>query len=68
MCGVPKVWEMLQMGLEKKLSKGPKALYIIYQVLLSWKIKMLQLGMDTPVSNIFFGVISKKVFGRKQVR
>lgn len=56
------------MGLEKKLSKGPKPLYIIFQVLLSWKIKMLQLGMDTPVSNIFFGVISKKVFGRKQVR
>jgi len=54
MCGVPKVWEMLQMGLEKKLSKGPKPLYIIFQVLLSWKIKMLQLGMDTPVSNIFF--------------
>lgn len=68
MCGVPKVWEMLQMGLKKKLSKGPKPLYVIFQILLAWKIKMLQWGMDTPVSNVFFGVISKKVFGRKQIQ
>jgi len=65
--GVPKVWEMLQTGLEKKLSKGPTPLKIIFDILLVWKIWMLTMGMDTPASNMFFGLISSKVFGRKRI-
>mmetsp|Transcript_18709 Transcript_18709/g.21512 ORF Transcript_18709/g.21512 Transcript_18709/m.21512 type:complete len:750 (+) Transcript_18709:150-2399(+) len=65
--GVPKVWEMLQTGLEKKLSKGPAPLKIIFNILLVWKIWMITMGMDTPVSNMFFGLISSKVFGRRRI-
>jgi len=65
--GVPKVWEMLQTGLEKKLSKGPTSLKIIFDILLVWKIWMLTMGMDTPASNMFFGLICSKVFGRKRI-
>ena len=65
--GVPKVWEMLQAGLEKKLANGPPALNIIFNILLSWKIQMLQKNMDTPLSNKFFGLIASKVFGRERI-
>ena len=65
--GVPKVWEMLQAGLEKQLAKGPPALNIVFNILLSWKVQMLQMDMDTPISNQFFGLIASKVFGRKRI-
>ena len=65
--GVPKVWELLQGGLEKQIEKGPAALNIIFSILLSWKVQMLSHDMDTPVSNLFFGLISSKVFGRKSI-
>jgi len=66
--GVPKVWELLQGGLEKKMAQGPTALNIVFSILLSWKMKMLSNHMDTPVSNLFFGIICSKVFGRRRIR
>ena len=61
--GVPKVYEMLKMGLEKKLEKGPPALRLVFHTLLEWKIFVLKLGGNTPVSNNFFNLIAKKLFG-----
>ena len=66
--GVPKVWEMLKAGLEGKLAKGPAPLRIIFEVLLDWKISRLKAGGRTPVSDLFFGVICKKVFGRSNLQ
>lgn len=61
--GVPKVYEMLKAGLEKKLQSGPAALRMAYETLLDWKIFVLKMGFDTPVSNKFFDLIAKKLFG-----
>lgn len=61
--GVPKVYEMLQDGLEKKLHKGPAALRLIFETLKNWKIFLMKRGMDTPVSNQFFNLLVKKLFG-----
>jgi len=66
--GVPKVWEILQAALEKKIDKGPAPLKVIFSVLLNFKMLMLSHGLDTPVANQFFGVISSKVFGRKDIQ
>lgn len=66
--GVPKVYEILRNGLEKKLKKGPKALKLIYDTLLPWKMWVLDHGGDTPVSNLFFGLLAKKLFGGPQLR
>ncbi|CAB9509557.1 chain acyl-CoA synthetase 9, chloroplastic [Seminavis robusta] len=65
--GVPKVWELLQGGLQKQMDKAPAALKTVFDVLLAWKMDMLKKDMDTPVSNKFFGVISTKVFGRDRI-
>lgn len=65
--GVPKVWELLQGGLQKKIDAGPAPIKIVFDILLKWKMSMLQKGMETPISNVFFGVISKKVFGRESI-
>ena len=65
--GVPKVWEILQAALEKQIEKGPAPLKVVFDVLLSWKMKMLSMDMDTPISNFFFGLISTKVFGRSRI-
>ena len=43
--GVPKVWELLQGGLTKKIAAGPPAIKIVFNVLLNWKITMLQQGL-----------------------
>lgn len=61
--GVPKVYEMLRAALEKKLRRGPKAARLTFEALLAWKTSMLRIGLDCPVTNLFFGLISKKVFG-----
>jgi long-chain acyl-CoA synthetase len=61
--GVPKVYEMLKIGLEKKLQKGPAPLRLVFETLLSWKIFVLKMGFDTPASNKFFNLIATKVFG-----
>lgn len=61
--GVPKVYEMLKIGLEKKLQKGPPAIRLIFDTLLTWKIFVMKMGGDTPVSNKFFQLIGKKLFG-----
>lgn len=66
--GVPKVWELLQSGLEKKIDQGPAPLRIVFCVLFSWKTMMLSHGLDTPISNKFFGLISTKVFGRPSIQ
>lgn len=65
--GVPKVWELLQGGLTKKINSGPPALKIVFNILLNWKTSQLAAGYDTPVSNLFFGVVAKKVFGREKI-
>jgi long-chain acyl-CoA synthetase len=62
--GVPKVYDILKSGLEKKIAAGPHLFKLIFQNLIDWKIAVLQVGLDTPVSNIMFKIISKKVFGR----
>mmetsp|Transcript_22681 Transcript_22681/g.37524 ORF Transcript_22681/g.37524 Transcript_22681/m.37524 type:complete len:730 (-) Transcript_22681:56-2245(-) len=61
--GVPKVWSMLENALEKKIAAGPAALRIVFSALITWKLQVLKVGMDTPVSNLFFNLISSKVFG-----
>lgn len=61
--GVPKVFEMLKTGLEKKLQNGPAAPRLVFETLLNWKIFVLKMGFDTPVSNKFFDLIAKKLFG-----
>jgi long-chain acyl-CoA synthetase len=61
--GVPKVFEILKSALEKKIAKGPPLLKLLFQCLIAWKYAVLRAGMDTPVSNLFFKLISKKVFG-----
>ena len=61
--GVPKVYEMLKMGLEGKLRKGPAPLRLIFETLVQWKVFVLKNGGDTPISNKFFALIGKKLFG-----
>jgi long-chain acyl-CoA synthetase len=62
--GVPKVYEIVQSALLKKLNKGPPAAKLIFDVLFAWKSTILSLGMDTPLTNaLFFKLLSKKVFG-----
>ena len=62
--GVPKVYEILQGALLKKLEKGPAAAQVIFNVLFAWKSFLLSIGMDAPMSNtLFFRQISNKVFG-----
>jgi long-chain acyl-CoA synthetase len=61
--GVPKVWSMLQDALSKKIAAGPAPLRIIFSALVTWKIHVLNAGLDTPVTNMFFNLISSKVFG-----
>ena len=61
--GVPKVYEILRTGLEAKIDKGPVLLSGIYHTLLHWKTYVLSCKGNTPVSNLFFKLISKKVFG-----
>mmetsp|Transcript_17856 Transcript_17856/g.26412 ORF Transcript_17856/g.26412 Transcript_17856/m.26412 type:complete len:726 (+) Transcript_17856:62-2239(+) len=62
--GVPKVWETLQTGLEKKLSKM-KSLKIVFDAMLWYKLQLLKFDLDdTPLINdCFFDVISKLMFG-----
>jgi long-chain acyl-CoA synthetase len=61
--GVPKVYELLKSALEKKIAAGPPLLKLIFQNLMAWKISVIKAGFDTPVSNLFFNLVSKKVFG-----
>lgn len=61
--GVPKVYETLKNGLEKKISKSA-AMHVVFQTLISWKVAVLKRGGDTPVSSMFFGLIAKKIFGQ----
>lgn len=62
--GVPKVYEIIQSGVLKKLEKGPAAAKLVFDVLFTWKSFLLSLGMDAPMSNtLFFRMLSKKVFG-----
>lgn len=62
--GVPKVYELLRAGLEKKLSKSKPA-KIVFDAMLWYKLQLLNLGLDdTPLINIcFFNIISKLLFG-----
>jgi len=60
--GVPKVWDSLKGGLEKKLTAKP-TIKLIFDVLLQWKRWLLRVGLDSPVSNIFFRAVTKKIFG-----
>lgn len=60
--GVPKVWDLLKAGVEKKLSAQP-VVKLLFDTLMPWKRSMLRLGLDTPVSNVLFKGISKKLFG-----
>lgn len=62
--GVPKVWEMLRLGLEKKLSKA-KSVKIVFEAMLWYKLQLLRFDLDdTPLINAcFFDVISKLMFG-----
>mmetsp|Transcript_14623 Transcript_14623/g.27757 ORF Transcript_14623/g.27757 Transcript_14623/m.27757 type:complete len:763 (-) Transcript_14623:27-2315(-) len=64
--GVPKVYEMLKAGLEKKIDGGPTALRVVFRTLLAWKLYLAKHFKitHTPVSNKFFDLIRKKVFGR----
>ena len=61
--GVPKVFEILKSTLEGKISKGPPIINYIFKTLMTWKCAVLNVGMDTPVSNIFFRFVAGKVFG-----
>lgn len=61
--GVPKVYEILKSALEKKIAAGSPVVELIFQNLMAWKISVIKAGFDTPVSNLFFKLISKKVFG-----
>lgn len=66
--GVPKVYEILQSSLTRKIDEGPPVLKVVFDTLLAWKMFMLsRFEMDTPISNLFFGLISKKVFGRERL-
>jgi long-chain acyl-CoA synthetase len=60
--GVPKVYEILRDALVKKIESS---LYvkILFNVLFAWKSFLLSHGLDSPVTNIFFKQISKKIFG-----
>jgi len=60
--GVPKVWDLLKGGVEKKLSEHP-IVKTVFDALLQWKIRMVRRGLNTPFSNLFFRVVSKKIFG-----
>ena len=60
--GVPKVWDLLKGGLEKKMTATP-TIKLIFDALLQWKRGLLRVGLDSPVSNIFFRAVTKKVFG-----
>jgi len=62
--GVPKIWEVLQTTLEKKLSKK-KPIKIIFDALLWYKLQLLKLDLDdTPLLNdCCFDLISKIIFG-----
>jgi long-chain acyl-CoA synthetase len=69
--GVPKVFEMLKTGLEKKLHQQSVVMQTIFSTLLSWKTWVVHTtnGVgDTPISNKFFDKIAAKVFGGNQVQ
>ena len=57
---------MLKAGLEKKIDGGPTVLRVIFRTLMAWKMLLLKhFGITrTPISNRFFDLIRKKVFGR----
>jgi long-chain acyl-CoA synthetase len=62
--GVPKVYEIVQGALLKKLEKGPPIAKLVFDILFMWKSFLLSIGMDAPMTNtLFFRMISKKVFG-----
>ena len=65
--GVPKVWEILQGALTKKMNQVP-AIQRIFNILLEWKITCLKHGLDTPITSQFFGLITTKVFGNKTIQ
>ena len=60
--GVPKVYETLKNGVERKISRNA-VLELVFQTLITWKMKMLKLGGDTPVSNLFFNKVSSQICG-----
>jgi len=45
---------------EKKLSEK-LIIKMVFDTLLQWKIRILRRGLNTPVSNLLFRVVSKKV-------
>jgi len=61
--GVPKVWELFQAGLLKKLEGGSPVMKTIFDVAFEWKSLALSMGLDCPLFNKFFGLIAKKMFG-----
>jgi long-chain acyl-CoA synthetase len=61
--GVPKVWELLQTGLKKKIAASPTAVQVIFDINLRWKQRCLKAGLGTPITNVFFRLINKQVFG-----
>jgi long-chain acyl-CoA synthetase len=64
--GVPRVYEMIQAQFLKTLNKAPggDTTKLVFDACFAWKSFLLSIGVTTtPISNLFFQMIAKKVWG-----